>query len=276
MSTSSIISVIVAVVLITIVGLQSWQMTEMQSQLDDIKSNQSSEVTQTTEAAVTKPEDSAAITPEEQKSLVEVEAKANDPEEQISPVETESNNPEDQKIPQETESNDDFSANTAMDNPPSLLNDDFINRPFDANTWNPMAEIERMQRDIDRMFDRSYNNFNRRPDFDRRPDFRHHFRHNISSPKLDVREGKEGFTVILELQGLDAANISVTLDGRLLTVKGKQDVINQKQDSYGNQVFRQRSSGSFQRSITLPAPVRQNAMRTRAKDGVLIITIPKA
>lgn len=273
MSTSTIISVIVAVVLITIIGLQTWHMTEMQSQLDDIKSNQSSEVIQkkeVTEIDVTKSENSTPITLEEQKGLVEVDAKANDLAEQNNTLETESNNPEETNIPLEAESNDDFTASTPMDNPASLLDDDFFNPPFNANTWNPLAEIERMQRDIDRMFNHSYNNF------DRRPDFRQHFKHNFSSPKLDVREGKKGFTVILELQGLDAANISVNLDGRLLTVKGEQDFSSQKQDRYGNPVFRQRSSGAFQRSITLPAPVRQNEMRTRAEDGVLIITIPKA
>lgn len=273
MSTSTIISAIVAVALIIVVGFQTRYMMEIKSQLDEIRSNQSSELIQKVEldeTPVTTPEKSEIITLDKQKDPIEIDANTNVPDDQKITGTTETNNLDGQEGSPVSEPDETIADNRMMHNPPSLLDDNFYNNSFDANTWNPLAEIERMQRDMDRMFDQSFYNYNRRPDF------RHHFRQNISSPKVDVREGKKGFTVIVDLQGLDEADISVTLDGRRLKIEGQQDFINQKQDSYGNSVYRERRSGSFKRSITLPAAVRQDGMRTRAEDGILIITIPKA
>ena len=127
-----------------------------------------------------------------------------------------------------------------------------------------------MQRDMDRLFNQAFSRFNQSPDFQSL------FSQGVSVPQMDVREDDEKYTVIVNLPGADEKNISVRLDGQVLTVKGVQDVINKKQDDMGNVIFQERHSGSFQRSITLPEPVRQNGMQTHVDNGVLTIIIPKA
>ena len=154
--------------------------------------------------------------------------------------------------------------------PHSLFNDDFFTaQPFDAQTWNPYEEIQRMQRDMDRMFNNAFSRFNSSPDF------QHLFRESFTTPEMDVREDDEKYTVIINLPGSGKDNVSVNLDGQILTVKGEQKFEKLDKDSQGNIIFQERRSGAFQRSITLPEPVKQAGMKTDIDNGVLTITIPK-
>ena len=152
--------------------------------------------------------------------------------------------------------------------PPSAFDDDFYNQPFGGN-WNPYAEIERMQRDMDRMFNNAFSRFNNSPEF------HNLFEDSTSVPQMDVKEDDSEYTVILNLPGAEEKNISVNLDGQQLTVRGEQDFDQQKKDAAGNVIFQERHSGTFQRSITLPEPVKQNGMATHVDNGVLTITVPK-
>jgi len=148
--------------------------------------------------------------------------------------------------------------------PPSVFD-----QPFTGQNWNPYAEIERMQRDMDRMFNNAFSRFNSNPDFQQL------FKESTATPAMDVKEDDAKYTVIVDLPGADEKNISVNLDGQQLTVKGEQDFSQQKKDANGNVVFQERHTGTFQRSITLPEPVRQNGMVTKVDNGVLTITVPK-
>lgn len=154
--------------------------------------------------------------------------------------------------------------------PPSSFNNNFFNSaPYNAQTWNPYEEIQRMQRNMDRMFNNAFNRFNNSPDF------QHLFRESFTTPEMDLKEDSNKYTVIVNLPGSSKDNISVNLNGQTLTVKGEQKFEKQDKDSQGNIIFQERRSGSFQRSITLPGPVKQAGMKTKIDNGVLTITIPK-
>ena len=60
-----------------------------------------------------------------------------------------------------------------------------------------------------------------------------------------------------------------------LTVNGEQYFNQQEKDAMGNVIFQEHRSGTFQRSLTLPEPVKQNGMETHVANGVLTITMPK-
>ncbi len=155
--------------------------------------------------------------------------------------------------------------------PHSLFNDDFFTaQPFDAQTWNPYEEIQRMQRDMDRMFNNAFSRFNSSPDF------QHLFREGFTTPEMDVQEDDNKYTVIVNLPGSGKDNVSVNLNGQTLTVKGEQKFEKIDKDGQGNIIFQERRSGAFQRSITLPGLVKQAGMKTDIENGVLTITIPKA
>lgn len=159
-----------------------------------------------------------------------------------------------------------------------------------------------MQRDIDRMFDEAFNRYNVNPDLQNRSQQRPHqgphqglkqrppqrpeqrseqrnfhysFHQNFKVPEMDVKEDADKYTVIVNLPGSDAKDVSVNLDGQRLTVRGEQRFEKQDKDNSGNIIFQERRSGSFQRSVTLPGPVKQAGMKTDVKNGVLTVTVPK-
>ena len=153
---------------------------------------------------------------------------------------------------------------------PLLFNDDFFNNaPYDMQTWNPYEEIQRMQREMDRMFNNAFNRFNNSPDF------QHLFRDGFATPEMDVTEDDKNYTVIVNLPGSSKENVSVDLNEQTLTVKAEQKFEKLDKDSKGNIIFQERRSGSFLRSITLPGPVKHAGMKTKIDNGVLTITIPK-
>jgi HSP20 family protein len=153
--------------------------------------------------------------------------------------------------------------------PPSLFDDDFFSQPFAGRNWNPYEEIERMQQHMDRVFSNAFNHFNSSPDF------QHRFKEKTSAAEMQLKEDDSKYTITVNLPGADEKNVSVNLDGQQLTVRGEQDLIQQKKDAMGNVIFQQHRAGTFQRSITLPEPVKQNGMVTHVDNGVLTITVPK-
>jgi HSP20 family protein len=153
--------------------------------------------------------------------------------------------------------------------PALSMNDDFFNAPPNSGKWNPYAEIERMQHQMDSIFNNAYSHFNTSGDFNDM------FKDTVSVPQMDVQEDSSKYTVTVDIPGASDKNISVNLDGQQLTITGQQDYDQQKKDSDGNVILQERHSGKFERSITLPEPVKQNSMVSHVDNGVLTITVPK-
>jgi HSP20 family protein len=168
--------------------------------------------------------------------------------------------------------------NAAPEDATAFINDNSYTA-FDNPRWDPYAEIERMQREMDRMFDHRFSqyynpgNYNH-PDYNY-PDFQRHFRLSTSTPEIDIKENDFQYMVMVNLPGADENDISVTLDGQRLTIKGKRHYEKQDRSPNGNIVFQERQSGKFKRSLTLAHPVQQNKMKTRLDNGILKILIPK-
>ena len=146
---------------------------------------------------------------------------------------------------------------------------DIYNSPLYGWTSDPYEEIRRMQQYMDRAFNQRYGLT------DGRKDYRHHFRQRISAPKIDVREDSNRYMVYVNIPGTDEDNISVNLDGQQLTIKARQRYEKREGNPSENYVYRERSSGHFQRSILLREAIIPNGMKSRLENGVLKIMIPK-
>lgn len=91
-------------------------------------------------------------------------------------------------------------------------------------------------------------------------------------PAIEVRDESEAVTVEVEAPGIKKEDFEISLEDDTLTVSGKRERSSQRGESFrGERVF-----GTFQRSITLPAPVRADAVEATYTDGVLTIRLPKA
>ena len=96
----------------------------------------------------------------------------------------------------------------------------------------------------------------------------------LFSPRVDVAETDGEIKVSLELPGLKEEDIDVSLSRDVLTIRGEK---RREEEEKGRNYYRsERSFGSFQRSVPLPAPV--DAAKTEAvyRKGVLTVTLPKA
>ena len=130
--------------------------------------------------------------------------------------------------------------------------------------WRPFRELERMRREMDRLWD-SF--------FEGRP------RRKIEElgewgPSLDLSETKNDLIVKAEVPGMDPKDIDISLDKDILTIKGeKKQETEEKEENYH---FIERTYGAFARSIRLPRGVHSDKINASYKNGVLRVTLPKS
>jgi HSP20 family protein len=95
------------------------------------------------------------------------------------------------------------------------------------------------------------------------------------TPTVDVRETKDAWVFELELPGVNPANVDVTAEQRVLTIRGEKQA--QRSESEEQRwVSLERVTGSFARSFRLPSAVREDAIEARYEFGLLTVTVPKA
>jgi len=92
-------------------------------------------------------------------------------------------------------------------------------------------------------------------------------------PSVDISETKKNFIVKAELPGLDAKDVSVSLSGDLLIIKGEKKKEEEEKDEHHHYI--ERYSGSFQRSFQLPTSVKGDKVEAHFEKGVLNVIIPK-
>jgi HSP20 family protein len=127
--------------------------------------------------------------------------------------------------------------------------------------WDPVAELSRIRRDLDEMFDSpGLGRFNEGL-FER--DF---------SPSLDVVEANDEYLVQVDLPGVAKKDLDISVADNVLTIKGEKHESNEK----NGKVYRKETwAGTFQRTISLPHGVDSTKIDARMQDGVLTITLPK-
>jgi HSP20 family protein len=93
------------------------------------------------------------------------------------------------------------------------------------------------------------------------------------APALDISERKDAYLVTVELPGVQADDLQITLEDGLLTIQGERHVANDSSEQQFHRV--ERRYGAFRRAITLPAHVVAEGIEASAEDGVLQILVPK-
>jgi len=93
-------------------------------------------------------------------------------------------------------------------------------------------------------------------------------------PAADIHETAEAYVIRLDLPGVAQKDVKVSILGDILSIRGerKLEKVHEKENIH----YRERVSGSFERTFRLTAPVRSDQVRAAYKDGVLEVTVPKA
>ena len=93
------------------------------------------------------------------------------------------------------------------------------------------------------------------------------------APALDISERKDAYLVTVELPGVEADDLQITLEDGLLTIQGERHFAHDSSEQQFHRV--ERRYGAFRRSITLPAHVMAEQIEASADNGVLQIVVPK-
>ena len=94
------------------------------------------------------------------------------------------------------------------------------------------------------------------------------------TPAVDIHEEASQFTVRADLPGVKPADIEITAEKGVLSLRGSRNFEQKTDDGHYSRV--ERVSGKFVRTFTLPENVQTEAIKAQFKDGVLELTIPKA
>ena len=154
-------------------------------------------------------------------------------------------------------------SNLPKSNRPKSDDDEF----FKDRTWNPYAEIQHMQNEMEQMFDDSFSRF--------------HMKTPLGSlsktPDVDLKEKSDRYIVTVNAPGAEESSIDVKLEDQVLRISIKTEHAKDETDEKnGKYQYRERFVGQFQRALTLPGPANAAKMTTEYHNGVLTITIPKA
>ncbi|MDP3973204.1 MAG: Hsp20/alpha crystallin family protein [Candidatus Daviesbacteria bacterium] len=134
---------------------------------------------------------------------------------------------------------------------------------MDLLPWRPVESISGLRKEMDRLFERFFGEGPRWELFEER-----------WAPSLDVSETKDEILVKAEVPGIDPKNISISLSGDTLTIKGEKK--QEKEEKEHNFYRMERSWGSFSRVIRIPVSVQPDKIKASHKNGVLTITLPKS
>lgn len=91
-------------------------------------------------------------------------------------------------------------------------------------------------------------------------------------PAIDMIRGDDQIIIKADMPGLSPADIKIRAENGILTISGEHEEVSAtKEDRY---MRRERSYGSFSRSLTLPAGIDPDAIEATSKDGVMQVAIP--
>jgi HSP20 family protein len=127
-----------------------------------------------------------------------------------------------------------------------------------VSRWDPFQDLLAIQDEMNQLFGRAAGQASRR----------------TWAPALDISERKDAYVVTVEVPGVKADDLDITLEDGLLTIQGERHFTQESTEQQFHRV--ERRYGSFRRSITLPSQVQADAIEASFEDGVLEVIVPKA
>ena len=91
---------------------------------------------------------------------------------------------------------------------------------------------------------------------------------------LDVHENNDTYTIVADLPGVNADDISIQFQDDVLTISAETQ--QEKNESNGNMLIQERRYGKTSRSLRFPVHVNSTAVEADYNNGVLTVTVPKA
>jgi len=135
--------------------------------------------------------------------------------------------------------------------------------------WNPIRELDTLRRQLEREVDRVFEGYRSEGPLPT-PWGRSLGRY----PLLNLSEDKDNIYVEVLAPGVGPESLEITVVNDTLRIAGeKQPLTGIKPEQFHRS---ERESGKFARTITLPVRVDGDSVKADYKNGLLLITLPKA
>jgi HSP20 family protein len=133
--------------------------------------------------------------------------------------------------------------------------------------WSSLRSVSDVQGEVNRLFDSVYGGSTRAAVSGARP----------WAPSVDARETEDELVFTVEIPGVQEKDLSVTIMGDFLTVKGERREQASKENGAKDPTWRhvERVYGKFERTFQISMPVQTDKVRATYRDGVLEIRLPK-
>ena len=141
-------------------------------------------------------------------------------------------------------------------------------RPFGfADRWEPLRNLSDMQGEMNRLFET----------FVGRPAVATMTSGRTWMPPVDMSETADDLVLTVEVPGISDKDVSVSITGDLLSIKGERRWEPGAKETKDNTVLHvERVYGQFERMIQLPFAVQGDKVKATYRDGVLEVRLPKA
>jgi HSP20 family protein len=94
-----------------------------------------------------------------------------------------------------------------------------------------------------------------------------------SYPPINVFQNGDDFVAVIELPGVDKAGLQLEAKENTIRISGRKDI---NYDEGASMHRRERVSGVFDRTISVPIDIDPDGIQAEFRDGVLALFIPRA
>jgi HSP20 family protein len=92
-------------------------------------------------------------------------------------------------------------------------------------------------------------------------------------PPINVFQQGDNLVAIVELAGVNKDDLEIQAKDNMIRVSGKKEITYREKGSLHR---RERLSGTFDRTLTVPMQIDAGAIKAEYRDGVLALFIPRA
>jgi HSP20 family protein len=92
-------------------------------------------------------------------------------------------------------------------------------------------------------------------------------------PPINVFQQGDDLVAILELPGIDKSDLQLEAKNNTIRISGKKEIVYDEGTSVHR---RERHSGTFDRTLTVPIQIDADRVKAEYRDGVLALFIPRA